>query len=253
MMRVAAELRSGGVLIWWWFGWRTDESMDFGIVDSTRTPRLNAHTVAEWGKKLNAGNPLAGKGEPVVIRIDRDADSRGPFGVRENHREAYLKARETGRPVVFATAGTGTTTATMPLVQIGNAPYKGSGPLKFANAEIAGIRVKWQGGETVVENGAEVRVPAGQKVQVVVGLFNSGEAAWAAGASERPGDCFFRTSAGRIPIREAVGRFQRIEAAPIGVEVGQTAVEVSGRVEALQRGAFGEALRIRLVPDQRMN
>jgi hypothetical protein len=250
MMRVNAEADCDGAIAWWWIGWRVDESMDFGLMDSDRTPRPSAHTLSDWGKKLNAG-PLAGRGEPVVVRIDRDADARASFGIRENVTEEYLKAREAGRPVVFATAGTGTDTANMPLVQVGNVPYRGRGPLKFANAEIAGIRVTWQGGEALVENGAEVRVPAGQNVQMQVGLFNSGEAAWAgARTPQRPGDCFFRTDNGdRLAIPERVGMFGKSTAGPISRQVGQTAVEVTGRMEALERGPFGEVLRVRLVPE----
>jgi hypothetical protein len=250
MMRSVAESDADCVLVWWWTGWQPIETSDYGITDSSRTPRASARTLADWGKRINERNTLAGRGEPVLIRIDRDADARGAFAIREQHTEEYLKAKDLGRPVKFVTAGTGSTTATMPLVQIGNVPFKGSGPLKYANAEIANIRVTWQGGEAAVENGGEVRVPAGQKIQVRVELFNSGEVAWVgARTAQRPGDCFFKTSAGPLPLPENTGVFQTSVAEPITVETGQNPVEITGRVEALERGSFGEVLQVRLIPE----
>lgn len=133
----------------------------------------------------------------------------------------------------------------MPLVQAGNAPWKGAGPPKYANAEMGGIRIAWAGGEKVVENGAEVELPANAEVQVTVSLVNTGEAAWLAAGD---GACRLRTSAGESAVREKVARFGKTTLEPLRIKLGVQAVELTGRVEAAGKGAFGETLKIRLNP-----
>jgi hypothetical protein len=55
-----------------------------------------------------------------------------------------------------------------------------------------------------------------------------------------------RTSAGDVPLRERVERFGTTIADAVQVTLATEAVEISGRMDAEQRGAFGERLRVLL-------
>lgn len=241
MMRLAEDSGADGTAVWWYpGGWRYNERSDFGMMNPDGSPRDSALVMSKWGRKLNGAPSGPAGGNPITIEIDRDADARGLYGLWERFGGDYVKAREAGRPVSLISPGTGTDTGNMPMVQVGNAPYTGTGPLKYANAELAGIRVSWQGGEQVIENGGEVEVPADTEVQVTVSLVNTGEAAWVSTA--------LRTNSGQTSIRERVPRYGTTTAGPLRVRVSRAAVELTGRVEATGHGSFGEALRLSLKP-----
>ncbi len=249
-MKMIADSSADGTAVWWFpGGWRHNERSDFGILNPDGSPRDSARLLSEWGRKFNAAPPQPGTGEPVVIQIDRDADARGLYGLWERFGQEYVVARGAGRPVRLASPGSGTDTGTMPVVQVGNVPYNGSGPLKYANAEIAAVRISWEGGEKVVENGAEVELPVSQQYRLAVTLVNTGAAVWLPGnAPARPGACVLRTSAGDMPMPEQVPRFEKTTAPGIVVTLGSQAVEIAGRLAAEQRGPFGERLHVLLRP-----
>jgi hypothetical protein len=137
----------------------------------------------------------------------------------------------------------------MPMVKVGNVPYRGTGPLKYVNAEIAGIRVSWPGGAKTVENGGVVEVPAAGDYEVTVSLLNTGESEWLPGGNAaKPGECVLRTSAGDAAIGQKVERFGKASAGALRVAVGQQSVELTGRMAAADRGAFGETLKVVLRP-----
>ncbi len=243
-MRMIADSGADGTAVWWFpGGWRFNERSDFGIMNPDGSPRESARVISEWARKLNGG--ASEPAEAVVIEIDRDADARGLHGMWAQLGDDYVKAREAGRPVRLATKGSGTDTANMPLLQVGNVPYKGSGPLKYANAEIAGIRVSWDGGEARVENGAEVEAPPNTDVEIAISLVNTGEATW---ISTGDGACSLRTNRGDAAIRAGVPRHAQAAAAPLRVKVGRDPIDITGRVEAAGRGSFGEPVRLRIRP-----
>ena len=67
---------------------------------------------------------------------DRDAHAGGYWYFCFNTgRDAYRQAVEAGQHLGVRTAGTGTTSATTPLVAVGNQPCTGQNPPKFLNAE----------------------------------------------------------------------------------------------------------------------
>jgi hypothetical protein len=250
MMRVIRDSGANGAAIWWWpGGWRVNEQSDFGVSNPDGAPREAARTAAAWGRKMQ--EPPGPSGDPLPVGIDRDADSRGQHGIFLHGTKEYLKALDARRPVKLFTGGTGSTTATMPLVQAGNVAYSGYGPLKHANAEVAGIAVNCSGITKNFENGSEVALGPGSACEISVRLLNTGEAAWVmAHANLAPGDCVFGTAAGQAPVRENVPRYSSTSVGPFRVEVGRHPVEVTGRLLAYGRGAFGETLRLRLVPKE---
>lgn len=229
MYRVIADSDADAAAGWWWpGGWRLGEESDYGVLHPDGTPRASLLAAAEWGRRLEAPQEM---GDPVRIAIDRDADSRGTHGLWQRHGEAYVAAREAGRPVELVTAGTGTTTGTMPRVQVGGVAYAGVGPLAHANAEIGWIR----SGDARLDNGATVAARAELRIE----LINTGEATWLPAAAGE-GGCTLVLGDQRLALTEPVPRYGRTTIGPVSLPPG----DVSGRLEAAGVGAFGEALRL---------
>ena len=159
----------------------------------------------------------------------------------------HAQARQNGNPVVLVDDGIGTDTSTMPIVQVGNAPYAGVGPLKFANAEFGGVRVVCPGLDVTVENGAPVQVPAGVACQITPTLVNTGEAQWLASA-QTMGGVILHTSVGDVPLMDSVPSLQRIAVGPVGFTMGQNTISLTGRLSIQGVGDFGEVLNLTLVP-----
>ena len=202
----------------WWFpgGLRIDENSDYGIINPDGTPRPAALALQAFAPRITKprgapATPVGATGRsplqalpvilseaknptplrvnsaqnPITILIDRDLHPSGYAGIWERAKAAYLSAIQVGKPVIVKTEATGKTTATMPLVAVGNLPYKGCGTLKHANAEFNFLRIKNASGKwQAVEDGGQVKVKAGQPVNVWASVGNTGEAEWAPGATE---------------------------------------------------------------------
>jgi uncharacterized protein (TIGR03437 family) len=136
----------------------------------------------------------------------------------------------------------------MPLIQVGNVPYEGSGPLKFANAEIAGIHVICPSLDVTVENGATLPVPSGALCQVTPTLVNTGEAQWLPGSAPGRG-VILHTNAGDLPLPASLPPLQRTAIGPLSVTMGQNTLLISGRLNITGAGDFGELLNLTLVVD----
>ncbi|MBZ5626649.1 MAG: hypothetical protein LAQ69_49405 [Acidobacteriia bacterium] len=124
-------------------------------------------------------------------------------------------------------------------------PYAGSGPLKYANGEFAGIHVQCAGLDITVENGGQVPVPAGSTCQVTPTLVNTGSAAWLPTA-QSAGGVVLHTSAGDLTLAGSLGYLQRTGLAPLTVTVGQTSLDITGRLNIQGTGPFGEVLHVTL-------
>ena len=169
--------------------------------------------------------------------MDRDTDARGSYGLFLNNQDRYVQTRQAGRSVILADQGTGTDTSTMPLIQVGNVPYDGSGPLKFANAEFAGIHVVCPSLDVTVENGSTLPIPSGAICQVTPTLVNTGEAQWLPGSAPSRG-VILHTSAGDLPLPASLPPLQRTAMGPLTVTMGQSALVLSGRLKIVGRRRF---------------
>ncbi|MBI2297331.1 MAG: beta-galactosidase [Armatimonadetes bacterium] len=235
----------------WWFpgGWRLDEKSDYGVFDPDGTPRDSVVAGAELGRKFNNSPPDGGRGEPVVISIDRDADARGISALWPAHADEYVAARRAGRPVKLVTPGTGTTTTDMPLVQVGNVPYAGAAPLKYANAEVVGLRVVWPGGERGADNGADLAVPHQTAFEVYVTLLNTGDATWLPGANPAAqGGCRVKLDVDEALLPAEVLRFGTVEVGPLRINLYDKPRNIEGRLTIDGVGPCGEVIRLHLAP-----
>lgn len=244
-MRLVAEDGSNADTVWWWPGGVSLlYGTDLGIIDPDGTPRGCAQVLAKYGAQFRETPPDPGPAS-VTLKIDRDADARGQFGLFLNWADQYAAAKAAGQAVQLTGEGTGTDTSTMPLIQVGNVPYAGAGPLKFANAEFGGLRVVCPGVDTTVENGAQVPVPAGADCQVTATLVNTGEAQWLPAAAVR-GGVVLHTTAGDVPLSSPLPSLQRAALAPLNVTMDQSTLLLTGRMRAAGIGDFGEVLRLTL-------
>ncbi|MEI9970732.1 MAG: choice-of-anchor D domain-containing protein [Ignavibacteriota bacterium] len=249
MMRQVADDGSNGASVWWWpGGYGPMDGADFGIIDPSGTPRACATTLAQWGTTLAAAAPDLTADPPTTITVDRDADARGSYGLFLNSQDSYVQARQAGMSVVLADRGTGTDTSTIPLIQVGNPPYSGTGPLKFANSELAGIHVVCPTLDVTVENGSTVALPSGVACQLNPMMVNTGEARWLAGSASK-GSVVLHTNAGDIALASPVSSLQRTAMGPLSVTLGQSAVTLSGRLRVVGVGDFGEVLNLILTVD----
>ena len=247
IMRASAEDGSSAAAVWWMpGGLDTTFPSDYGIFDPDGSPRGCALVLAQWAATFAANPPDEGSGAPLTLTIDRDADARGETGLFERWQNDYVQAKQDGRPVVLVDDGTGSDTSSMPLAGIGNVPYAGSGPLKYANGEFAGIRVVCGSFDVTVENGAQVAVPGGGACRVTPSLVNTGSAAWLPVAQGK-GGVALHTSVIDLPIKTPVPSLGRISTDSLQITVGQTQVNITGRLSIPGVGSFGENLNLSLV------
>jgi len=249
IMRQVNDDGSNAATVWWWPGGSnpTDQS-DFGIIDPDGTPRDCASNMAQWAMTFAAAPPDLGPGSPLTLTVDRDADARGQYGVFLNWQNSYVQGRQAGQPVVLVDQGTGTDTSTMPLIQVGNAPYTGLGPLKFANAEFGGIHIVCPSLDVTVENGSQVQIPSGAACQFTPTLVNTGEAQWLPTAASK-GGVLLHTNIGDVPLTSSVPALQRILMGSLAVTMGQSTINLSGRMRAPDSDDFGEVLNLALIVD----
>ena len=249
MMHQVADDGSNGASVWWWPGGPAPlDATDFGIIDPDGTPRACARTLSQWNATFAAAPPDLASDPPATVTVDRDTDARGSYGLFLNYQDRYVQSRQARQSVILADQGTGTDTSTMPLIQVGNVPYEGAGPLKFANAEIAGIHIVCPSLDVIVENGSTLAIPSGASCQVTPTLVNTGQAQWLAGSAPSRG-VLLHTTAGDLPLPASLPPLQRTAIGPLSVTMGQGALTLGGRLKISGAGDFGELLNLMLVVD----
>jgi len=247
VMRLVDEDGSGGHAAWWMpGGWRVDEKSDFGILNPDGSPRPCGHVLAQWGASFAANPPAPGGRDPLPLTVDRDADARGDVGLALRWQKDYAQARQGGRYVYLRDAATGADTSTMPIIQVGNVPYAGVGPLKYVNGELGGIHVRCAELDVVVENGSSLSVPEGIACDITPALVNTGSVAWLS-TTQSSGGVVLRTSQGDLALREPVDSLRIGESEALTVTVVPGSLEITGRLAVQGLGTFGETLRIKFV------
>jgi len=241
----------------WWFpgGYRLGENSDYGIVSLDMTPRPSAETLAKYSLPITgqAGVPAP----DAWITVDRDLHPRGYSQVRKRREAEYIKLRREGKVVGLRTAATGTTSATVPDVAVGNVPYTGRNPHKYLNAEFNSVEILLPDGKrAVVSKGGTVAVKKGQPVRFEVSVGNTGEPTWLAprGRILSKGDVYLSCSingqpAANSPIRKNASRYRDTVFRDVLVSRALFApLRVSLRLEAFRKASFGERFEFLLKP-----
>ena len=255
--RMVLESGAQGTAPWWWpGGYRVEERSDYGIMNPDGSARPTAELIRTYGPKIKT--PRARLVPDTWLEFDRDANAGGYwFAAFNTGKAAYREALAAGKVLGVRTQGTGTTSATAPLLAVGNRPLTGTNPPKYLNAEFNWLQVCNAAGEWVeAADGALIEVKPGAAVRARVCLGNTQEAAWMAPAPAGPaaGAVYLATTPasqlqGRWPLAAAVpylgdADFGEIVLAPVLTE----AVAVDLQMTALERAWFGERRTFRLQP-----
>jgi hypothetical protein len=181
--RTGLAAGANGTVPWWWVGgYRVEERSDFGIVELDRVERPAARLIRAYGPRLKT--PRTRRAASTWFTFDRDAHAGGYWRAAFNEgAAAYRAAAQAGQMLGVRTPGTGTDSATVPLVAVGNVPCDGTNPPKYLDAEFNGVQVLnadgvWQ----EAANGAEIAVAGVRPVRVRASVGNTQEAAWLLGA-----------------------------------------------------------------------
>jgi uncharacterized protein (TIGR03437 family) len=98
-----------------------------------------------------------------------------------------------------------------------------------------------------VWNGSQVKIPSGAACQITATLVNTGEAQWLPAASSK--GVLLHTSLGDVPFTTSVPSLQRTTAAALRVTMGQSTINLTGRMRIQGVGDFGEVLNLTLAVD----
>jgi uncharacterized protein (TIGR03437 family) len=249
MMRLINDDGSNAASVWWWPGGPAPvDQSDFGIVDPDGTPRGCALTLSQWSATFASSPPDLGSGSVVTLSVDRDADARGQYGLFLNLQSSYAQARSGGQRVFLSDQGTNSDTATAPLIQVGNVPYVGSGPMKYANAEFGGVRIVCPNLDVTVENNSQVQILPGAACQITLTIVNTGEAAWLPASASQSG-VLLHTNLGDLPLGVSAAALARVSIGPLEFTMSQNSVNLVGRMRIESVGDFGEVLRLTLAVD----
>ena len=254
--RMLLDSGASGLASWWSVGgYRVDERSDFGILAPDRTPRAAARELQRAARACTS--PRSPRPPDRWVTIDRDLHAEAYQAVYNTHKGAYVEAVKAGGMVGVRTAGTGTTSADVPLVAVGNLPYDGFAPLKYLNAEFDLLEIRDAAGAwRPAARSAEIQVARGAPVVARAQIGNTGDATWLAraplGAVRLIGDDRTDAASTGLPLlafaavlTEDVPRHGDATFAPFVVtDRLESDAEVVFTLEAEGRARFGERRRV---------
>jgi hypothetical protein len=241
----------------WWFpgGYRLGEDSDYGIISPDMTPRPAAEVLRSYSSPISEQRTVPSP--DAWITIDRDLHPRGYSQIRKRHEAEHIRLREQGKVANLRTPATGTTSATVPDVAVGNVPYSGRNPHKYLNGEFNSVTlVLGDGSRAKVARGQFVKLPKShQPVRLEVSVGNTGEPTWLAPASGLDeGGVFLCCSVNgelvrRLPISHDLPRYQdcQIDGLLLPASTSYPA-RIMLRMEALGKAAFGEKFQFTIRP-----
>ena len=230
---------STGMFCWWYFGgYRIGENSDFGIVDPDGGIRPVTRVISEYSPKF-LNQPMQ-KAPDVTLTIDRDLHSDGLRSVYRGVEEELFRAIADGKTVAFADAADHTTSADVPLTEVGNLEYSGCSP-KYLDGIITGLRVNGK----EYANGATIEVPEGDHIILQISLQNTASSTWLCkgngAVSLVANDGSFTAS---IPSNMA-----KRDRVTLTVELGDFSGQIQAYLMAAGRGVFGDRLDIQICRD----
>lgn len=177
--RTGLAAGADGTVPWWWVGgYRVNENSDFGIVAPDRTERPAARLIREYGPRFK--RPRERPQPEAWFEFDRDAHAGGYWRAAFHEgAAAYRAAATAGKALGVRSPGTGTDSATVPLVAVGNVPCDGMNPPKHLDAEFNFLRILnadgvWQ----EAEDGAVITVLTNRPVRARASVGNTQVATW---------------------------------------------------------------------------
>ena len=242
--RMFKRMRVNGSAPWWWCGgFRMVELSDHGFCGPDGVLRPFGDDYAEAGVWFKEQKAITAPKRRVTV--DPDANAGGyNYVCDEILWKEHQKAEKNGEYIEAVTTATGTDSANVPLIAVGNVPYRGSNPPKYLNAEFNTVRLTCGGHTTEIQNGDEITVSEGRcRLDVSVG--NLQEATWLAGRDGETGAVFVVSAAEsdvcvKLPI-DADTPYLRDADAHGTIDLGdKSAATVVLRMSAENRAVFGE-------------
>ncbi len=264
--QMQAESGAWGSFVWWYpGGFRVGENSDCGLVDPNNMP----HPVAEVARQLLPGLAASEtRKADTWLEFKPESNPGGWVGEYLRLRPEYERLWEQGKTVDVRTGGVGMTSADCPLLDPAGRPWPGAGPLRYLNAAFERLRIRPRGGAwqelalpTAPAQPVEVRLPAGQPVEVEAWAGNLAEATWLPG---------------QVTLNLGTGLVRQVDLAPVGASAHLEArtpfqgsghflptvalgslteartlrpqVAVAGRAQGA--ALFGEVVEVKVVPDR---
>lgn len=239
-----------GVVFWWYpGGYRNGENSDFGVINPDGSDRPVTRVIRRRSRAFIDGP--AAKPVDTWIEIDRDKHPIGLGGVYREVKGQFWDAVDKGLTPGLRTSGTGTTSATCPLIAVGDTPCNGSNPPKYLDAVFDSFEVLDADGRWApVSDGAEVAVSRDKPVQARLVVTNLGEAEWTSGSGMGSVHLIAESGGLRIPIMSPVPHANSLALGPtiIAQVTGDAPVRVTLVLEAQGRVKFGEKHTVVLAP-----
>ena len=227
---------STGMFCWWYFGgYRIGENSDFGIVDPDGGIRPVTRVISEYSSKFL--NQPAQKPADVVLTIDRDLHSDGLRSVYRGVEEELFQAISQGKTVAFVDGSAGTTSADVPLTEVGNIEYSGCSP-KYLDGIITGLLVNGK----EYANGAVVDADANEEIVLQIGLQNTTACQW---LSSGTGSVSLISDDGnfKLDIPHNMAKRDRVT---LTVTLSNQCQYITAKLVAADRGIFGDRLSLQI-------
>ncbi len=248
LLRMVHETDADGSAAWWWpGGYRVDEQSDFGMIEPDGQLRPFARSLSQWTRS-RARPSVTNKG---VMLIERDRHASGYAGVFAECAPKWAEAFLKGSVPELRTRATGHTSRSVPMLAVGGGRAHDANPHAFLNSEF--VRVS-SAGTTLFESGV-LRGAAGSTLDLTVELGNTGEPLWVAPkGGGQTGDVWLVARFGdqerRWPLPHSVPFLGgvAIDGVQLPVPVDK-ALDVTLRLEAQGRTAFGETFRLTIQPE----
>ncbi len=254
--KVVLAAGAQGTAPWWWpGGYRVDEKSDYGIMNPDGTPRPAADLLAKYAPLIKT--PRHYPPGTVPFDFDRDAHPGGYWYVAFNTgKDACASAAAQGANVDIRTPATGTTSANVPLVAVGNTPYNGTNPPKYLNAEFNWFRIKDSAGNWIdVRSRRTIAVAADRPILAAASVGNLHEAKWLTpqSAAGRPGAVYLASTENsqlqfRQPIPKDTPHLNDADFGSFTIGTITTEMSVEVQMTAHKRASFGEKLTFTLSP-----
>ncbi len=236
---------TAGMFCWWFAGgYRIGENSDFGILDPDGGERPVTQVLREYAPKF-IGAPSLPKADRF-IEIDRDLHADGLRSVYRSIEDELFTAINEGQTVAFIDGGTGTTSANVSLVEVGNISPHGCSP-KFLDGIITSVLLTTQKRTLSVTNGSTILLDRDEELSIQVLIQNTSSAKWLSG--EGMGSVHFVSSddsnlSFRLPLPSPLEKRERIR---FTVFAGKISGKITGMLTALNRTVFGDRLDLNII------
>jgi hypothetical protein len=244
--RMFIESGARGAAPWWLpGGFRLDEGSDFGVLEPDGRERPAAEVMRRYIPQFAT---VQHQMPTRLLALDLEAHYPEAW---QMYSAQYLAVVKAGEVPYLRTAGTGTDSATCPLVAVGGGPCNGHNPPAYLNAEFNRLEMKvGEGPWQEIRGGETLEAAAGTRILCRASVGNLGEAKWLAGSGQGRVFLAGRKEYGlefQAPIAADTDYLKDADVPPfVLVDALRADTAVSFEMLAQGRSYFGERRTVRL-------